>query len=271
MIHARIAGTALHLSLDYKKEPGQISYKKYRIWGIKTLVKSLVQDIFDTIYDYLPDKERNLNPEDLLTPLSILAERYSISYQTIVSFIEERKKPKIIWEPLDIDLKAIFYINSFFEAFEKNLIDEYYIAVKIFNPKLKPSLRPADFWLKDFGFVFRARGYSRIFSKRIFNNGFNNTIKRLNKILYLEYMETFVETQPEKEEILEINDLPEEKKYAIELLRNGNPHEKVEAIDIILENRITEAVGDLEFLLNYNDEKVMMNAFDAILILKNLE
>jgi len=272
MINARIAGTALHLSLDDTKETGQISYKKYRIWGIKTIIKSLVKDIFDTIYHLLPDKEVLLHPDDLLEPLRILAERYSISYENVLSFIEERKKPKKIWDPLDIDLKAIFYVNAFFEAFEKKLIDEYYIALKFLNPKTIPRLRPADFWLKDFGFVFRARGYSRIFSRRRYNGGFNNTIKRLNKILHLEYIETFIDPQPTKEnDILELESLPEEKKYALEMLRNGNPQEKVEAINIILENRITEAVNDLENLLSYSDEKVMNLAYDTILVLKNLE
>ena len=272
MINARIAGTALHLSLDDTKETGQISYKKYRIWGIKTIINSLVKDIFDVIYEHLPEKEEFLNPNDLLKPLKILAERYSVSYKNILGFIEERKKPKKIWEPLDIDLKAIFYINSFFESFEKHLIDEYYIAVKFLNPKIQPRLRPADFWRKDFGFVFRARGYSRIFSKKIYNDGFSNTIKRLNKILYKEYIETFIDAKPPKtNDYVELEDLPEEKRYALELLRNGNPNEKVEAINLILENRIIEAVNDLENLLSYSDEKVMNGAFDAILVLKNLE
>jgi len=274
MINARIAGTALHLNIDDNRASGQISYKKYRIWGIKTIIRSFVRDIFDIIYEHLPENELDLSPNDLLKPLHILAERYSISYENILSFIEERKKPKKIWEPLDTDLKAIFYVNSFFEAFEKNLIDEYYIALKFFNPKIQPQLKPADFWLKDFGFVFRARGYSRIFSKNVYNNGFANTITRLNKILYLEYRETFIDntTQNSSEgDILDIEALPKEKRFALEMLRNGNSHEKLEAINIILENKIIEAVNELEFLLNYEDEKVMNRAFDTILVLKNLD
>ena len=88
------------------------------------------------------------------------------------------------------------------------------------------------------------------------------------------FKETFIEKsvqEKSKGDILELDDLPREKKYVIDMLRNGNPHEKVEAIIIILENRITEAISDLEYLLGYDDEKVMNGAYDAILVLKNLE
>ncbi len=282
MINARIAGTAVHLNLNQdKSDSSQISYKKYQVWGIKTIIKFLVEDIFNIIYHNLPKKEDSLNPEKLFKPLKILCKRYSVPYKRMLNFIELRKEPKQIWEPLDNDLKAIFIINSFFEAFEENLIDSYYQAINLSRilwliPHLKPKLNRSDFGLEDFGFIFRARGYSSRFSKRISNNGFQNTVKRLNKVLFDEYINTFVKGNSnrnaiQKTDTINIEKLPPEKQYIINLLRNGNKDEKLKAIQIIIENRIEEAVEELEFLLKKEDEHVMNAALDAIIILKNLD
>ncbi|MHA1291661.1 MAG: hypothetical protein ACTSQJ_03210 [Promethearchaeota archaeon] len=281
MLFARIAGTAIHLNINDNNETSQISYKKYRIWGIKTLVKLLVQDIFDTIYNNLPKNEKQLNPEkDLPEPIKNLCAKYNISYNKVLEFIEKRREPKQIWETLDNDLRAIFMINAFFEAFEFTLIEFYYIAISIsrfiwLNKNIKPKLKRSDFGLKDFGFIFRARGYSQIFSKKIYNNGFSNTVKRLNRILYKEYIDTFIlkiesKEKKNKQKNKIYKDLSEEKKYAIEMLRQGNSKEKLDAINLIVENRITEALNELEYLLSYKNEEVMNAAFDAILVLKNL-
>ncbi len=283
MIQARVAGTALHLSLDSNKNGDtiQISYKKYRIWGIKSLIKFLVEDLFNIFYNNLPKDEKNLNPEeDLKKPLKILAERYTIPYKNILQFIEQRKEHRLIWETLDIDQQVVFIINAFFEAFEENLVNSYYISMSWakflwLNPRIKPRLKPTDFGLKDFGFVFRARGYAFIASKCVFNDGFSNTVKRLNKVLLQEYNETFIEKKDNIEITTEapisLEDLPEEKRYVIEMLKQGNSHEKLEAISIIMENKIKEALNELEYLLNYENDEVMNAAFDAILVLKELD
>ena len=282
MINARIAGTAVHLNLNQDLEDSsQISYKKYQVWGIKTLIKYLVEDIFNIFYNNLPKKEDSLSPEKLYKPLKILCKRYSIPYKRVLSFIELRKKPKQIWEPLDTDLKAIFMINAFFEAFEENLIDSYYQAINLSRilwliPHIKPKLNRSDFGLADFGFIFRARGYSSRFSKKISNNGFNNTIKRLNKVLYKEYKTTFLKTDSTKAKItkaqeLDLSQLPAEKRYILSLLRNGNTDEKLKAIELIIQNQINEAIDDLEHLLKREDDRVMNAALDAILILKELD
>lgn len=284
MINARIAGTAIHLnySPETQADKSQISYKKYRIWGIKTVIKYLIEDIFKILYENLPTKEDFLEPEkDLLKPMKILCERYLVPHSKVVKFIEERKTPKQIWETLDSEQQIIFEINSFFEAFEENLIDSYYLAITLSkflfkHFKTKAKLNRQDFGLADFGFVFRARGYSFSFSKYVYNNGFNNTVKRLNELLLKEYNDTFLNKKEQKqiepkEIALKLEQLPEEKKYVIEMLRHGNSSEKLEAINLILENKITEALNDLEYLLKNKDETVMNAAFNAIVMLKGLE
>jgi len=282
MINARIAGTALHLNINKENiETSQISYKKYRIWGIKTLVKYLVEDIFNIFYKNLPVKEEQLNPEkNLVMPLKTLCKRYKIPFETVLKFIEKRKEPKQIWESMDNDLRAVFMINAFFEAFEYYIVETYYIAMSLarfflLKPGILPKLKRSDFGLKDFGFVHRARGYSLIFSKYIYNNAFSNTVNRLNNTLLNEYLDTFIYMKPDqsekKDDIWNIEELPEEKRYVLEMLKEGNATEKLEAINLIVENGIVEGINDLEYLLNHKEEKVMNAAFDAIVILKNLD
>ncbi len=281
MINARIKGTAIHLDINTENEEvSLISYKKHRIWGLKTLIKDLIEDIFNIFYRSLPNNGKLVNPEeDLLTPIEELCNRYNVSLKNVRKLIDERKEPKRIWETLDVEQQALFIINAFFDAFEENLIDSYFISASFWKFtfikfKLKPTLKRADFGLKDFGFVFRARGYSYVFSKNIYNNAFTNTIKRLNKLLYQEYKETFLEKTQSKDKVkegkVELEALPEEKKYVIEMLRNGNSQEKLEAIRLIVENKILEAVNDLEYFLNNKDESVMNAAFDAVVSLKSL-
>jgi hypothetical protein len=283
MINARIAGTAIHLNLnqDNSEDSSQISYKKYQVWGIKTLIKYLVGDIFNIIYDNLPKREELLKTEKLLKPLKVLCKRYSIPYKRVLNYIDLRKEPKQIWEPLDTDLKAIFIINAFFEAFEENLVDSYYQAINLSRflwliPKIKPKLNRSDFGLKDFGFIFRARGYSSRYSKKVSQDGFHNTVKRLNKVLYKEYKNTFIKGNSNKAnrtkiKTIDVEKLPPEKQYIIKLLRKGNTEEKLKAIKLVIKNRINEAVDDLEFLLKKEDDRVMNAALDAIIILKNLD
>ena len=263
-IYARIAGTAIHLSFNKDRgDSSQITYKKYRVWGLKSLVKALIEDIYNIFYEHLPSEEELIDPEaELIRPLNILCERYSIPYKKVDRFIEERKKPSQIWDTLDNELQTMFMINAFFEAFEENLIDNYNATIgfaKLITLKKKRThfrLNPIDFGRGDFGFIFRARGYSNFFSKEIYNNGFNNTVKRLNKLLYQEYIETF--------------NLSEEKKYVIEMLQKGNSDEKLEAISLITENRIYDALDELEYLLSSKDERVMNAAFETIVFLKGL-
>lgn len=281
MIAARIAGTALHLDDTQKGSSGLISYKKHKIWGIKTLIKFLVDDIFNVFYESLPKNEEELEPEeDLKAPLKKICIKYGISLEKVQKFINKRKESKLIWETLDTDQQAVFVVNSFFEAIEEYLVQTYYICMSFvklitLDPNFSPKLRRSDFGLEDFGFVFRARGYAEIASNRIFNGGFDNTVKRLNKLLLKEYNETFLEKkpQPEKDENVSYNieDLTEEKQYVIQMLQEGNAHEKMEAITLIIDNRIMEALNDLEYLLNYDDENVMNAAFDAVVILKGLK
>ena len=281
MINARVAGTAVHLNLNQNQEDSsQISYKKYQVWGIKTLIKYLVNDIFNVFYGNLPKNEGSMNPEKLDKPLKILCKRYAVPFNRVLSFIEDRKEPKQIWESLDPELKAIFIINAFFEAFEENLIDAYYQAVDLSRllwliPQIKPRLNRSDFGLADFGFIFRARGYSSRFSKRISNDGFNNTVKRLNKVLFNEYKDTFLTQNSNKTretpEPIKLNELPAEKRYIITILRNGNTEEKLKAIELIIQNRINEAIDDLEHLLKKEDDRVMNASLVAIIILKNLD
>ena len=282
-IYARIAGTAIHLSFNKDRgDSSQITYKKYRVWGLKSLVKALIEDIYNIFYEHLPSEEELIDPEaELIRPLNILCERYSIPYKKVDRFIEERKKPSQIWDTLDNELQTMFMINAFFEAFEENLIDNYNATIgfaKLITLKKKRThfrLNPIDFGRGDFGFIFRARGYSNFFSKEIYNNGFNNTVKRLNKLLYQEYIETFIEKsgkniQKNKLSSNKYDNLSEEKKYVIEMLQKGNSDEKLEAISLITENRIYDALDELEYLLSSKDERVMNAAFETIVFLKGL-
>ena len=54
------------------------------------------------------------------------------------------------------------------------------------------------------------------------------------------------------------------------MLREGNATEKLEAIQLIVENRILEALNELEYHLNNENEEVINAAFDAIVTLKDL-
>ena len=281
MINARVAGTAVHLGIEENNEV--ISYKKYKIWGIKTLLAYLIKDIYDVFYIYLPQNENLLEPEeDLIKPLNILCERYLISFSLVEKYINERKAPKQIWETLDSDQQAMFIINAFFEAFEEILVDSYYLAVSFsklltLNSTIIPTLKRRDFGMGDFGFVFRARGYSHIFSKIVCNDGFKNTVNRLNKILLQEYIKTFIDNsnqgskQSDFKELPDFSKLPEEKRYVIEMLKEGNEKEKLEAIDLIIQNRIYEALDELEYLLSDRNENIMNAAYEAVIILKDLK
>ncbi|MHA1272391.1 MAG: hypothetical protein ACTSQS_03030 [Promethearchaeota archaeon] len=280
-IVARLAGTAIHLNeSDGKKRSPAISYKKYRVWGIKTLINNLIDDIFYILYEYLPENEKDFYPEeDLKKPLEILCKRYQISYNRLIDFIDKRKKPSVIWNSLDDDQRAIFMINAFFEAFEENLINSYFIAMSFvkllsLNSLKEPKLKYDDFFKGDFGFVFRARGYAYFYSKILCNNGFSNVVKRLNKILLKEYENLFIDKDQNnidlKEKSSSSEELSEEKRYVISMLKEGNSEEKLNAIELILEHHIIEAVDELEYLLKDNDENVMNAALDAILKLKDL-
>ena len=278
MIEARIAGSALHLNIDeIEGINSRISYKKYKIWGIKALIIALIRDIFNIFYLNLPDKQDHFRPEtDLLDPLKLLAQRYKISFKMIQDFIEERKSSRMIWNSLDRDQKALFYVNAFFEAFEKNIIDAYYICITFtqflfLDLNLKPKLKRTDFQKGDLSFLHRARGYAHSFSRLICNGGYDNTVKRISNALYQEYHETFLEKKESKKKgLTNSKDLSEGKRYVIQALKNGNVKEKLDAIDLIIENNIYEAVDELEYLLKNEDDRVMDKAFKAITILKNL-
>ncbi|MFO8017925.1 MAG: hypothetical protein R6U96_04775 [Promethearchaeia archaeon] len=278
MIEARIAGTALHLNVQENKSyESRISYKKYKVWGLKSLIQALIKDIFDTFYLNLPEQESEFNPEsDLRIPLKILAKKYSIPFELILDFINERKSSRMIWDSLDKDQKALFYVNSFFEAFEKKIIDAYYICLSLvrflfLNLDIYPKMKRSDFRKGDFSFLHRARGYAHTFSRLICRGGYDNTVERLNTALLKEYQETFLrDKKSKKRKVSNRKHLSEGKRYIIQTLKNGTTKEKLEAIDVIIENNIYEAVEELEYLLKDQDEKVMNRAFEAITILKNL-
>ncbi|MFW5895344.1 MAG: hypothetical protein ACOCT9_01240 [archaeon] len=278
MIEARIAGTALHLNTDENaRYTSRISYKKYKIWGIKSLIRALIKDIFDTFYLNLPEQEKEFRPEtDLIKPLKILSEKYAIPFSLIMEFIQERKSSKMVWDSLDTDQKALFYVNSFFEAFEKKIIDAYYICLNLakfffLNLDIEIKMKRSDFRKGDFSFLHRARAYARAFSRLVCNGGYDNTVERINQALYREYQEEFLEKTKKKETTKTSHKhLSEGKRYIIQVLKNGTVKEKLNAIDLIIENKIYEAVNQLEYLLKDQDEKVMNRAFEAITILKNL-
>jgi len=283
MINARIAGTAVHLGISDNNEMGQISYKKYKIWGFKTLLAYLFKDIYDIFYNYLPKNENLLDPEKhLIKPLEFLCERYLVPFSLVINYINKRKAIKQIWETLDSDQQAMFIINAFFEAFEENLINSYYLAISFsklitLNPKINATLKHLDFGLGDFGFVYRARGYAYIFSKKVCNNGFGNTVKRLNRLLLKEYKNTFTEKIKNPLNTIEqknsdvISELSEEKRYVIEMLKQGNVKEKLEAINLIVQNQIYEALDELEYHLNDKNDRIINAAYEAVIILKDLK
>ena len=282
MLWARIAGTAIHLNFEQNRNHSRISYKKHKIWGIKSLIHDFVEDLFQIFYNNLPENEDALEPEqDLMVPIKILCDRYIVNFQTFLGFLQERKAQKVIWDTMDNFQQAIFIVNAFFEAFEKKLVDSYYVALDYLkfitlDLNLEPKLKPKDFQLDDFGFVYRARGYSQIFSKKICNGGYHNTVKRLNETLSKEYQNTFLTKKKESLVSKETRDqtdletLSEEKRYVIQMLREGNATEKLEAIQLIVENRILEALNELEYHLNNENEEVINAAFDAIVTLKDL-
>ncbi len=287
VLYARVAGTGIHLVDNIKNErTGKISYKEYKIWGIKSFINEFVHDIYTALVLKLPENESKFNSDDLIEPLLSLCEKFNCSTIDFEKNIESLKIFPEIWETMDNEQQASFYLNSFFEILENSRINNYKIALS-FSQLLcvlfgkngirenEQELRDIDFLKKDFGFVFRAREYVKAFSYSLSNGHYKNLLKRLNQALYQEYLDTFIfnviiEKSMSREDCepeIEFNGNIFE---TFELLRNGTDREKLKAIEIIIENKYFEAIDELEYYLNNINPDVMNAALDAIIYLKEI-
>ena len=193
MLWARIAGTAIHLNFEQNRNHSRISYKKHKIWGIKSLIHDFVEDLFQIFYNNLPENEDALEPEqDLMVPIKILCDRYIVNFQTFLGFLQERKAQKVIWDTMDNFQQAIFIVNAFFEAFEKKLVDSYYVALDYLkfitlDLNLEHKLKPKDFQMLYALIRPHMRSYLKAGIKKICNGEDHNTVKRLKEKIKKEY------------------------------------------------------------------------------------
>lgn len=288
VIYARIAGTGIHLVEGKKDERiGRITYKEYKVWGIKTFIKEIVEFIYCFLTENLPKDKELFNSDELMKPLMSLCELFNCSIAEFETNIESLKIFPEIWDTMDFEQQAAFYINAFFEVLDEVGVDNYKIALimsQLFgflyrNKTIQINqhyLQNFDFLKKDFGFVYRAREYVKAFSYCVYNGSFNNLIKRINKALYQEYLDTFIfNVVVEKSKIRESekNEEITDEFYlkVLEMLRNGTDDEKLFAIEEIIQNKFINAIDELEYYLKYNHPKVMNAALDGILYLRSFK
>jgi ribosomal protein S17E len=263
----RIAGTGINLSTT---KASSIGYNNKRIWGIKKIVNDMIEYFYHEITSRLPEEESSCAPDLLDDVLFDLLVRFEIPREYLEAEFNNLKSIPSAWIGLEEDMKCAFKINAFFNAidnsreeFAKNTLN---MINNLFNPK--GEVRIPNFRIKNFGFLFRAREYSKLFSQYVCNDGYSQTVKRISKVLLEEYQD--VQKGLENKDIDAIQEnsqdpLSKEHESLIKSLESDNIDSIIKAINEIQEKKIESMKKFLEQLLQHPNEEIQNKALDAIL------
>ncbi|MHA1732256.1 MAG: HEAT repeat domain-containing protein [Promethearchaeota archaeon] len=278
VLNGRVAGTGVNLGVD--GGDGLVSYKKYRIWGFKSLVNAMVRHVHRTVLENLPERGP-VTEECLVGALEPLVREFDVDEQLFREKTGDLLDDPTFWSSMDREQRLSFLVNAFFDALDETRVQLGAEAIAIVNSLGGRSL-PVSFpkLVRDFGFLFRAREYARVFSDNTCAGGYANTVKRASVVLAREYEEQY--------------DLPEDAPPSrglpwreppasgtaerpdglilgvVSQLESPDPQERLSAIDELEQLADEQAVPYLERLLKDEDELVMNRAFEAILSLKGL-
>ncbi len=270
IIWARLAGTGVHLIEEASgKSEGKISYQEYRIWGIRTLLRQMMQDIYLRILDNLP-KEESASAEDLIYALKSLITRYEVPLDIFEKKVQGLTDDPVFWSNMDDMQRFSFILAVFFEALDDARVQRAETAIKLISLPPFPRAQSVSFpkLVKDLGFVWRAREYSTLFNN-LCHGGFSNTVRRASQTLLQEY-ERQTHGQP-KETGNEMTP-PASPDFDKEVaqLHGSNDSEALEAINH-LKKFGERAIGELETVLNHSNEEIANKALEAILELKDVK
>ncbi|HMF30296.1 MAG TPA: hypothetical protein VKK79_02710 [Candidatus Lokiarchaeia archaeon] len=272
IIFARLEGTGIHLIQEADgRNKNQVSYRKYRIWGIKGLTHAMGSDIYNTLVEFCPTTGE-IAVDDVVRALSALCQKYLVDSDIFQTKIHAYLDDPVFWSNMDDMQRKSFLIAAFFDSLDETRIAlaEQLIQSIIHFPFSKAFASTFPKLVRDLGFLFRAREYAEIFST-INSGSYSNVLNRANAVLAAEYareMHSELDTtaQEEKSEpIVEDSQLNRE----IERLSSNSEEEVLDAI-INLRKFGSRAVPFLETLLHHPSDEVQMKALITIMEIKNM-
>jgi hypothetical protein len=267
ILQARIAGTGMNLSV---KKTSVVGYNNRHIRGIKKLVDEMIKYFYAEITSELPIKEDKFDSEQLKPIIYKLGDKFHIPSNYIQKEIEATLSGQQMIRGITEEMTSAFIINAFFNAFDTYREDfasnSISIIQNMFVRRLNRNL--PNFKQSNFGFLFRAREYSKSFSDVVYNGGFNGTVKRISNALLDEYhsLKKSPDASSNTEVDLEFNTESDSKfKEMSESLKSKNKEKIIEAIMKIQSERIIEMKKELEQLLQHPNDQIQNLALDAIM------
>ncbi len=242
-----------------------ISYRKRRIWGIKSLIQNFVGYIYRRIVSEIPENhEINSNMMDPI--LFEIGREFQVYEPYLRSGLDELKHSREVWLALDSEQKTAFKISAFFDALDQTREDLATHSIMAVSKLFYQEPLIPNYKLHDFGFLFRAREYASVYSRLICNNGYANTVRRISRVLKDEFEDIFINQRDVEEESKPIDSTILERVTELtEVLQNGTDAEILGAIDEIQEKHLFDAQESLHFLLNHPNEEIQARALDVIM------
>ena len=272
IIFARLEGTGIHLIQEAGgRNTNQVSYRKYRIWGIKGLTHAMGRDIYETLVELCPPTG-DISVDDIVQALGSLCQKYQVDAGTFQAKIHVYLDDPVFWSNMDDMQRQSFLIAVFFDSLDETRIAlaEQLIRSIMNFPFSKAFASPFPKLVRDLGFLYRAREYTEIFSN-INNGSYSNVLNRANAVLFSEYSR-------EMQNILENASQEENNKPApvdsqfdrdVERLHSDSEKEVLESINN-LGKYGNRAIPVLETLLHHSSDEVQMKALETIMEIKDL-
>ncbi len=269
IIWARLAGTGIHLIEDAEgKSHGRISYRGHRIWGIKSLIVHMTDDVFNFVLSKVPIEEA-IGPESLASMLAELAPRYDVDHEFFSQKVQALVGDPHFWSSMDDLQRFSFIIAAFFEALDDTRVKLAEETLKITSSLPFSKIHPSTFpkLVKNLGFAFRAREYAFLFNQ-VCDDGYAKIVRRANKALAKEYRAHVQErTEPMVTQVIAEEGGDFER--LVSQLRSAKDEEVLTAIEA-LKTYGMKAVDPLETLLHHKNEEIASKALDVILELKEV-
>ncbi len=283
IIKARVLGTGVHLT-NPKKGVICVSYRNIRIWGIKTILLDFISDLLYTITKSISITESDFDIIGLEKTLHDISSDYEIEEEILKKNIKDVKIPKNIWRTMDNFMRIGVLINTFFDSLDKsyeiNLEKSLNQNLELVNllERNKEDAPRINYKLEDFGFVFRARIYCSITTKRKKRNSYENVVKRIDSELKKLYIEYFVEKRDSSSvkrtgkssnvsQEVSNEDLSQYQQILLDL-NSGEKKKIMNSLKIIEENKIILLKEKLEYLFNNKDEDIVNRSFDVFMSLE---
>jgi len=296
LIESRILGTGTHLQFSIiQNGVTKISYAKIPIQNIEEPLFALIELIFNDLLPIIPKTSDELSIEIFENKFFEIYRKYRIKKRFLIKSLNETKEPIENWNYMDKSLKIIMILSAFFNSIDTSLIYDFEKPIKRFRnlhnmlQRNNPNAPKIEYYLENFGFVFRARGYIDLVSQILKTNEYDEIISNLDNYLINLYIEYFIdEKKPYSIRSIENyqlkfmeNEIKETKNYNNKNLFNfdfneiknklnsGIKENILDSFKIIEENHLTEFCNDLELFFDNDDEEILEKSLKLYINLKN--